>query len=164
MIGAELRAAGIDGNCAPLADIATNETHPILANRCYGTGAVKVAVVARAVADGLIDAGVMPVLKHIPGHGRGVLDSHLTLPKIGLSEKLLRDTDFAPFAVLSDLPIAMTAHIVYSALDAEPATTSSTIVDMIRDDLAFKVVDQTLKRYFAERQSGEFNFMIDTIR
>jgi len=138
IIGTELRSVGIDCNCAPLADIATRDTHPILTNRCYGTDAVQVIRLARAVADGLAAAGVLPVIKHIPGHGRARADAHLDLPVVDTLIKDLRHADFAPFAALADLPLAMTAHIVYSDLDSAPATTSSRIVDMIRGDIGFQ--------------------------
>ena len=104
IIAAELRALGIDSNCAPLADIASDITHPFLKNRCYGTDAAQVTAMARAVADGLLDGGVLPVLKHIPGHGRATADSHLALPRVTASLDELRATDFAPFKALNDLP------------------------------------------------------------
>lgn len=138
LIGMELRGVGIDCNCAPLADIATKDTHAILANRLYGTGAVKVTEIARAVADGLLHAGVLPVLKHMPGHGRAVADAHDELPVVDASLKVLRATDFAPFAALANLPMAMGAHIVYSDLDDVVATHSARIVAMIRDELRFQ--------------------------
>ena len=137
LIGAELRAVGIDCNCAPLGDIATRDTHPVLANRCYGSGAVGVTKIARAVADALMAAGVLPVLKHMPGLGRAVADSHLDLPVVAVSAEKLRHTDFAPFAALADLPMAMTAHIVYSDLDGLAATVSSRLIAIMRSEIGF---------------------------
>ena len=137
IIAAELRALGIDSNCAPLADVAGPATHPFLYNRCYGTDAAGVAQMARAVADGLLDGGVLPVLKHIPGHGRATADSHLDLPRVAASLDDLRAVDFAPFAALSDLPMAMTAHLVYAALDEAPATLSPRVMQVIRDEIGY---------------------------
>ena len=123
LIAAELAALGINVNCAPLADIARADTHAILRNRCYGQTLDQVVALARAMADGLRDGGVLPVLKHMPGHGRATLDSHLALPVVTQDAATLRAQDFAAFAALSDLPLAMSAHIVFSAIDpAQPAT------------------------------------------
>lgn len=137
IIAAELHALGIDSNCAPLADLAGPETHPFLHNRCYGTDAASVAAMARACADGLLDGGVLPVLKHIPGHGRATSDSHLDLPRVTASLDDLRASDFAPFAALADLPMAMTAHLVYAALDEQPATLSPRVMQVIRDEIGY---------------------------
>ncbi|MFD1193750.1 beta-N-acetylhexosaminidase [Seohaeicola saemankumensis] len=137
IIAAELRALGIDSNCAPLADVAGPATHPFLYNRCYGTDPAQVAAMGRAVADGLLDGGVLPVLKHIPGHGRATADSHLDLPRVAASLDDLRATDFAPFAALNDLPMAMTAHLVYAALDDAPATLSPRVMHLIRDEIGY---------------------------
>lgn len=138
LIAAELRAIGIDVNCAPLADIATDDTHPVLRNRCYGTDMATVTACARAMADGLLAGGVLPVLKHIPGHGRGLLDSHLQLPVTDAPRDVLEKTDFAAFRALADLPLGMTAHMVFSAIDAAaPATISAVMIAMIRDQIGF---------------------------
>lgn len=138
MIADELRAVGIDGNCAPVVDIATPETHEILKNRCYGEDVVRVAEIAAAVASGLIDGGVLPVVKHIPGHGRACTDSHLELPRVGEKYKALRWTDFMAFEPFAEMPLAMTAHVVFEALDADnPATTSPAVIAMIRDEIGF---------------------------
>ena len=137
LIAAELRAVGIDGNCAPTADIATDTTHPFLQNRCYGNDLQTVIEVSRGVADGLLDGGVLPVMKHMPGHGRATLDTHLSLPRVDLAAQTLRDTDFAVFQALADLPIAMTAHIVFSAYDDKPTTCSPAVLRMIRDEIGF---------------------------
>ena len=137
LIAAELRQAGIDVNCAPVCDIAHGDTHAVLRNRCYGDDARKVAVIARAVADGLLAGGVLPVMKHIPGHGRARLDSHLALPEINASRAELAASDFLPFESLNDLPLAMTAHLRYTELDDAPATISQPVISMIRNDLGF---------------------------
>ncbi len=162
LIADELLALGIDGNCAPMADIAGAATHPFLLNRCYGDDPQQVAGLARAVSDGLLAGGVLPVLKHIPGHGRATTDSHhelpvvdvpraqLTdrdfapfraladLPLVDVPRAQLTDRDFAPFRALADLPLAMTAHVVYRALDlGTPATLSKAAIRAIRDEIGF---------------------------
>ncbi|MEL0435848.1 beta-N-acetylhexosaminidase [Phycobacter sp. K97] len=137
LISHELRALGIDSNCAPLADIAGADTHPFLKNRCYGETAAEVAEISRAVAEGHLDGGVVPVLKHIPGHGRAVADSHHDLPHVTTPLAELQETDFAPFRALNDLPMAMTAHIVFEALDARPATLSPAAMEVIRRQIGF---------------------------
>lgn len=139
LIAAELCAVGIDGNCAPLADVATPDTHPILANRTYGDTMPGVAAAARAVAEGLLAGGVLPVLKHIPGHGRASADSHLDLPVVDAPLSALRARDFAAFANLADLPLAMTAHVTYTALDPDaPVTCSVAGIRAIRDEMGFR--------------------------
>ncbi len=139
IIAEELRAVGIDVNCAPMADLARPDTHPILKNRCYGTDAVAVVGAARAVAEGLMAGGVLPVLKHIPGHGRATLDSHLDLPRVDTPAEVLEAEDFAAFRALSDLPLGMTAHIVYEAFDRHaPATCSRAMIRLIRERIGFE--------------------------
>lgn len=139
LIASELRAVGIDANCAPVADIATDATHAFLRNRTYGTDAASVTAIARAVAEAYLAGGVLPVIKHLPGHGRAVGDTHLDLPTVSTDAATLRATDFAPFRALADLPMAMTAHIVFSAYDpANPATQSRTMIDVIRNDIDFQ--------------------------
>jgi len=137
LIAAELRDLGIDTDCAPMADLAGEATHPFLKNRCYGSDPETVARLARAVADGLMAGGVLPVLKHIPGHGRATQDSHFDLPHVAAGAEELDDTDFAAFRMLNDLPMGMTAHLVYEALDDLPATLSPTVMSMIREQIGF---------------------------
>jgi len=138
IIASELRSVGIDVNCAPMADIADACTHAFLKNRCYGSDAESVIAAARAVADGLLAGGILPVLKHIPGHGRAFVDSHLYLPVVEDNADALRARDFAPFKALSDLPMGMTAHIVYSAFAPHfPATCSPIMMYIIRNELGF---------------------------
>lgn len=144
LIAAEIRACGIDVNCVPVADIAFARTHPVLRNRCYASEAETVARLARAVAEGTLAGGALPVLKHIPGHGRAETDSHLDLPVVRAPLRRLRRSDFVPFARLGDLPLGMTAHIVYTALDAaRPATVSPEVVAVIREELGFRGVLMT---------------------
>jgi beta-N-acetylhexosaminidase len=138
LIAQELRALGIDANCAPVADIAGADTHPFLHNRCYGTDAQTVVKIARAVADAYLAAGVLPVVKHIPGHGRSGADTHHDLPRVTALLADMIDQDFAPFRALNDLPMAMTAHIIFDAIDPEhPATQSAAVIAMIRDQIGF---------------------------
>ena len=136
----ELAQLGITMNCAPVLDLPVPGAHGIIGDRAYGTVPGDVAELARAVATGLLAGGVLPVIKHIPGHGRATADSHLELPIVKTSAQDLRAHDFAPFRLLADLPAAMTAHVVYEAFDAkEPATTSLTLVqDIIREEIGFQ--------------------------
>jgi beta-N-acetylhexosaminidase len=135
----QLAPLGISMNCAPVLDLPVPGAHDIIGDRAYGTEPETVADLARAVAAGLLAGGVLPVIKHIPGHGRATADSHLELPVVKTSAEELRSKDFAPFRLLADLPAAMTAHVVYEAFDAkEPATTSLTLVqDIIRGEIGF---------------------------
>lgn len=137
LIAEDLRGLGIDVNCAPSADLALPETHPFLRNRCYGSDPKKVAELARAAAKGLADGGVLPVMKHMPGHGRSMQDSHHDLPHVPADLDTLRETDFAPFSALADLPMGMTCHLVYDAIDPNPASHSAKVIGMIRDDIGF---------------------------
>ncbi|WP_299671158.1 beta-N-acetylhexosaminidase [uncultured Roseobacter sp.] len=137
LISAELRDLGIDSNCAPMVDLAGPATHDFLRNRCYGASPDAVARLGRATASGLLAGGVLPVLKHIPGHGRATLDSHFGLPRIDADAATLMAEDFAPFKTLADLPMGMTAHLVYDAFDTQPATLSPKIMKVIRDDIGF---------------------------
>ncbi len=138
VIAAELLACGIDANCAPVCDVARADTHAVLRNRCYGTDANLVSRVARSVAQAHLDSGCLPVMKHMPGLGLASLDSHLDLPRVTTPEQQLSATDFAPFRALADLPIGMSAHIVFEALgEIGPATTSPAMIKRIRDQIGF---------------------------
>ncbi|MBV0890469.1 beta-N-acetylhexosaminidase [Paracoccus sp. Z118] len=137
LMGQELRAAGIDCDAAPCLDIAQEETHPFLRNRCFGTDAESVARMGRAAADGLLAAGVLPVVKHMPGHGRTRVDSHHDLPILAADLDELDETDFAPFRALADLPMGMTAHIRLTQLDDRPATASAAAIALIRQRIGF---------------------------
>lgn len=137
IIAAELRSVGIDSNCAPMVDVAGAATHAFLRNRCYSSDPVRVAQLGRAAADGMLSGGVLPVLKHMPGHGRATMDSHFDLPTVSAPLDDLFQTDFVPFKALNHLPMGMTAHLVYEALDDTPATLSPKVMQLIRDDLDF---------------------------
>jgi beta-N-acetylhexosaminidase len=140
LIAADLTDLGINVDCLPLADVPVQGADAVIGNRAYGTDPNKVARIARAVTDGLEQGGVLPVLKHIPGHGRATADSHFRLPTVDTPRSELERTDFAAFQPLSDLPMAMTAHVVFSALDpVHPATTSATIIEqVIRGAIGFQ--------------------------
>lgn len=140
LIAADLIDLGITVDCLPLADVPVANADAVIGDRAYGTSPAKVAAIARAVTAGLEQGGILPVLKHIPGHGRATADSHLRLPVVDTSKAELERIDFAAFQPLADLPMAMTAHVVFSALDpAQPATTSATIIgDVIRGVIGFQ--------------------------
>lgn len=140
LIALDLADLGITVDCLPLADVPVAGADAVIGDRAYGTRPDKVAAIARAVTDGLQQGGVLPVLKHIPGHGRATADSHLRLPRVDALRAELERTDFAAFRPLADLPMAMTAHVVFSAIDpAQPATTSATIIDeVIRGLIGFQ--------------------------
>jgi beta-N-acetylhexosaminidase len=140
LIAADLEALGIDVDCLPLADVPVPGADTVIGDRAYGTSPEKVAAIARAVTEGLGEGGILPVLKHIPGHGRATADSHFRLPEVKISKNELERTDFAAFRSLADLPMAMTAHVVFSALDpVHPATTSATIIErVIRGVIGFQ--------------------------
>jgi len=140
LIAADLIDLGVTVDCLPLADVPIAGADAVIGNRAYGTEPGKVAAIARAVTDGLEQGGVLPVLKHIPGHGRATADTHFKLPVVDTPKDELERTDFAAFRPLADLPMAMTAHVVFSALDpAQPVTTSATIIEqVIRGSIGFQ--------------------------
>lgn len=139
VLGAELAELGISVNCAPVLDIRYTGAHDIIGDRAFGSDPAAVADLGRALSEGLMDAGVLPVVKHIPGHGRAMADSHFALPEVDTSREELERTCFAPFRAYADAPLAMTAHVVYRSIDADaPATTSKTVVaDIIRGFIGF---------------------------
>jgi beta-N-acetylhexosaminidase len=132
LIAADLSDLGASVDCLPLADVPVPGADTVIGDRAYGTEPGKVAAIARAVTEGLEQGGILPVLKHIPGHGRATADTHFRLPVVETPKAELERTDFAAFQKLADLPMAMTAHVVFSALDpALPATTSATIIEQV---------------------------------
>jgi beta-N-acetylhexosaminidase len=171
IIAAELYALGIDVNCAPMLDIATEASHEIIENRCFGRDAETVARMGRAAADGLLAGGVLPIIKHIPGHGRVNMDSHFELPVLETDLETLQSSDFRPFRALSDLPMAMTAHIVYTDIDPERcATQSPAVIKTIRNDMNFDGLIMTddlsmkaLKGSFADRCDASFAAGCDVV-
>jgi beta-N-acetylhexosaminidase len=138
-ISRDLVELGINVNCVPLLDILTPKTHDIIGNRALGDNAKQVIDLAKQVCNACLDNKVYPVIKHIPGHGRGTSDSHLELPIVSSSIKELEETDFLPFAELKDQKLAMTAHILYTAIDDKlPATVSKKAIDLIRHQIGFQ--------------------------
>ena len=138
IIGHELRRYGIDVNCAPNLDIARDHTHPFLQNRCYGRTRDDVSVLGRAAYDGLLASGIMPVIKHMPGHGMAIADSHTGLSRVTESYDYLIEHDFAVFADFSGAKMGMSAHILFDALDPLwPATLSPRMIDIMRHELSF---------------------------
>ena len=139
LIAADLVELGINVDCLPLADVPVPGADRVIGDRAYGETPDKVAAIAAAIAEGLADGGVLPVLKHIPGHGRANADSHEKLPVVHASRATLEATDFAAFRPLKKLPLAMTAHVVFTAIDpVHPATTSATMIgEVIRGFIGF---------------------------
>jgi beta-N-acetylhexosaminidase len=139
LIAHDLASLGINVDCVPVLDVPDPSGHEIIGDRAYGDTPTEVAVLGRAAAEGLIAGGVLPVIKHIPGHGRARADSHLELPVVDASFDDLDARDFAPFRALSDMPMAMTAHVIYSAIDRRrPATTSKKAMrQVIRGAIGF---------------------------
>ncbi len=137
-IAESLREVGITVNCLPLLDVRQPDTVDAIGNRAMGSDPMQVAALGRAVIDGQTKGGAVSVVKHMPGHGRAVVDSHMELPKVSASAEEL-ETDIAPFRSLSDAPMGMTAHIVYTAWDAERcASLSPTVIDnIIRGAIGF---------------------------
>lgn len=140
LIGRELAELGIDVDCAPVIDVPVDGAHDVIGDRAFGRSPGLVAELGSAAIEGFLAAGVVPMIKHIPGHGRARVDSHEHLPVVDASPEMLEQSDFIPFRELADAPMAMTAHIVYTALDAKhPATSSSTIItQLIRQSMGFK--------------------------
>lgn len=139
LIAHDLRDLGVTVDCAPVLDTPAPGAHQIIGDRAYGDTPDLVALLGRAAADGLLAGGVAPVIKHIPGHGRAPADSHLDLPVVQASLAELEATDFVPFRALIDAPMAMTAHVIYAAVDsARPATVSPAMIEqVIRGHIGF---------------------------
>jgi beta-N-acetylhexosaminidase len=170
LIAHDLNEVGINVDCTPVLDVAQAGMHAAIGNRSWSSDPGRVAVFGRAVAEEMLAGGIAPVIKHIPGHGRATVDSHLELPLVEASRAELDAHDFAPFKALADLPMAMTAHVVYRAIDAErPATQSRIIVDeiirgaigfdglLLSDDLSMKALGGP----FAERTAAVFAAGVD---
>jgi len=139
LIGRELAALGIDVDCAPVLDVPVPGAHDVIGDRAFGHDAATVAALGRAALEGLLDEGVIGVVKHIPGHGRSMVDSHLALPVVTATRAELEAQDFPPFRALADAPWAMTAHVVYQDIDPNaPATTSAKVIgEIIRGLIGF---------------------------
>ena len=138
LMAQDLRAVGINIDCAPVLDTPVPGAHDIIGDRAFARDPATVAQLGRAMAEGLLAGGVLPIIKHMPGHGRAFADSHKELPTVHADLAHLREWDFAPFRSLSDMPIGMTAHIVFTAIDRKrPATQSRKAIRLIREELGF---------------------------
>jgi beta-N-acetylhexosaminidase len=139
LIAEDLAALGISVDCLPVLDLPVPGADAIIGDRAYATSPERVAMLGRAACDGLLAGGVLPIVKHVPGHGRAMVDSHLACPVVTTPRDVLEANDFAPFRALRDMPWAMTAHVVYAAIDDErPATLSPRVVaEVIRDFIGF---------------------------
>lgn len=170
-IAAELDELGINVDCAPMIDVRQKDAHDIVGDRAFSEDPYIVAKLGRAFMNGLHENGVDSVIKHIPGHGRAKADSHFDLPVVDASLEELREIDFVPFKELNDAPFAMTAHIVYSAIDADNcATQSKKVIDIIRNEIGFKGLIMTddlsmkaLKGTFADRTKRSLEAGCDLI-
>ena len=169
-IGKMLAELGINIDCAPMLDVRQPDAHDIVGDRAFSEDPEEVAKLGLAMANGLMDAEVQPIIKHIPGHGRAMCDSHEDLPRVTASHKEL-EIDFLPFKRLAHLPFAMTAHIIYEAIDAENcATQSKAVIDLIRSEIGFKGMIMTddlsmkaLTGSFAERTKRSLDAGCDLI-
>ncbi len=172
LIADDLVALGITVDCLPVLDIPVSGADDVIGDRAYGDSPDSVSALGRAACEGLLSGGVLPVLKHIPGHGRAMLDSHLALPRVEAPRATLEAIDFAPFRALAGMPLAMTAHIVYTALDAErPATLSRRVIDeairaaigfdglLLSDDLSMRALGGS----FAGRAAGALDAGCDLV-
>ena len=172
LIAHDLINSGISVSCMPVLDLVSQEAHEVIGDRSYGSDPEKVSRYGRIACQGLIERGVLPVIKHIPGHGRATLDSHLELPRIDAGIEELERTDFRPFRELCDMPMAMTAHVLFSAVDSMlPATISPHIVSivireligfdglLITDDISMGALTGTLR----ERASGALTAGCDLV-
>ncbi|MFE1598731.1 beta-N-acetylhexosaminidase [Methylobacterium sp. ID0610] len=166
----DLASVGINVDCAPVLDVPVPGANAVIGDRAYGTDPADVAAIGRAVAEGLMEGGVLPVVKHMPGHGRGNADSHLALPVVEADYASLAAHDFRPFRALADLPLAMSAHIVFTALDPDhPATTSARVIrEVVRGTIGFDGLLMTddlsmkaLTGSFRERTEAAFGAGID---
>jgi beta-N-acetylhexosaminidase len=137
-MGAMMSELGLSSGCSPVLDLVFETTSAVIGARSFGPDPDFIAALGREVVDGLLETGNMPVMKHIPGHGRATLDSHKERPVVDASRETLTATDFKPFVALKDTPWAMVAHVVYAAYDAErPASISPIMHDVIRNDMGY---------------------------
>ena len=132
LMAEDLSQLGINVDCLPVLDVPIESAHEVIGDRAYSRDPEEVADMGLAASNGLLAGGVLPVIKHIPGHGRALADSHEQLPVVDVSKDVLEQTDFLPFCRLNNMPLAMTAHVVYSQIDPDyPATTSVRVIDQI---------------------------------
>jgi len=172
LMACDLLKLGVNVDCLPVLDVPVRGSHDVIGDRAYGNTPDIVSDIGRAASIGLLSGGVLPVVKHIPGHGRASVDSHKDLPVVHASLEELERSDFEPFKRLNQMPLAMTAHVVYTAIDAEnPATTSSKVIkDIIRDYIGFDgllmcddLSMHALKGTFEERTKASFEAGCDVV-
>lgn len=172
LMAADLAAVGVNVDCLPVLDVPAADGHEIIGDRAYARDAASVAQYGRVVAEAMMAMGVLPVIKHIPGHGRAMADSHLELPVVTARRSDLEAIDFAPFRALNDMPLGMTAHVVYAALDATaPATQSYRVVtDVIRGEIGFDgllmsddLSMRALTGSFGDRAEATFSAGVDVV-
>lgn len=139
LMACDLFKVGITVDCMPVLDVPIAGANPAIGDRAYSSNPDRVAVLGRAAAEGLMSGGILPVIKHMPGHGRALLDSHEALPVVKTDIEALSSTDFVPFKRLSDLPIGMTAHVLFHEIDnVSPATLSKRVIEsVIRGEIGF---------------------------
>lgn len=139
LIADDLAALGITVDCAPVLDLPVPGADRVIGDRAYGNAPGRVAELGRAACEGFLGGGVLPVVKHIPGHGRALVDSHRECPRVAATREALAQTDFAPFHALAGMPWAMTAHVVFAAIDPEaPATLSAAVIgEAVRGEIGF---------------------------
>ncbi|MBI3678291.1 MAG: beta-N-acetylhexosaminidase [Proteobacteria bacterium] len=139
LIAHDLRDVGINVDCTPVLDVPVEGASDVIGDRAYAKDPALIIELGRHVIEGMLEGGVLPVMKHIPGHGRATADSHMALPRVSTSAEELSATDFVTFRSLNHCPLAMTAHVVYEAIDAQrPATTSPKVIrDVIRGEIGF---------------------------
>src|SRR5471032_3554111 len=139
LIAHDLAGLGINVNCLPVLDVPAPGAHDIIGDRAFAADPATIITLGRAQIEGLMDGGVLPIMKHIPGHGRAGSDSHLALPRVTASLEELSASDFVTFRSLDQCPMAMTAHVVYESIDPQrPATTSPKVIrDVIRGEIGF---------------------------
>ena len=139
LIAADLGELGINVDCLPVLDVPVEGADNIIGDRAFSSDPAAIIALGRAVIEGLMEGGVLPVMKHIPGHGRALADSHLALPRVATTAEELSATDFVTFRSLNQCPLAMTAHVVYEGIDPQrPATTSPKVIcDVIRGEIGF---------------------------
>lgn len=167
----DLRAVGITVDCAPVLDAPVPGAHDIIGDRAFADSPAGLIPLARAQAEGLMAGGVLPVIKHMPGHGRAFADSHKDLPVVETPLEELEAWDFEPFRALSDMPIAMTAHIVFTAIDRKrPATQSKKVIRLMRERLGFggfllsdDLVMNALKGTLTERAEASLKAGCDAV-
>jgi len=142
LMAGDLAELGINVDCTPVLDLPTEGADAVIGDRAFARDAAVVIDLGRVVIEGMLDGGVLPVMKHIPGHGRATADTHKALPHVTIPVEALSASDFVTFRSLNHCPLAMTAHVVFDAIDAQrPATTSPQIIrDVIRGEIGFEGV------------------------